>query len=159
NTGGTAALAAGGNPFRITKTGPNAISLVNVTVDGAIGDVDVTQGTFRLQDGTTGLGDIFNTLTVHRGATLAFFNLTPNALNKIIMLQDGAIVAHESGRSLVAGGITLQGTNTFNISATGTNALVLSGPTDGDGTLVKSGAGPLVMSSGSISHTGPTRVN
>jgi autotransporter-associated beta strand protein len=81
-------------------------------------------------------------------------------LNKIIVLQDGATVAHENGRSLVSGAITLQGTNTFNVSSGGTNpGFLISGPFDGDGTLVKVGSGSLVLSSGSVNHTGPTRVN
>jgi autotransporter-associated beta strand protein len=157
NTGGAANLRSGGNPWKITKVGPDAVSLVNVTVDLAIGDVDVLEGTFRLQDGTTGLGDNFNTLTVNGGATLAFFNLT-NPLAKPIVLRDGATLAHENGRSHVGGAIYLEGgTNTFNVANA---SLEFSGQTDGPGTLVKSGAGSLVLAAGIAgNHTGPTRLN
>ena len=161
NTGGTASLLSGGQAFRITKIGPNAVSLVNVGVDAALGDVDVQQGIFRVEAGTSGLGDIFNSLTVHGGATLALFNLNPNPLNKMIFLSDGATVMHENGLSMVGGAITLEGANTFNVSNGGTNpSLLLSGPTDGPGTLLKTGTGPLVIDiSSAVRHTGPTLVN
>jgi len=158
NTGGAASLSSGGNPFKITKVGSNQVSLVGVTVDAALGDVEIVSGTLSVQTTTTGLGDVFNTLTVHGGATLGFFNLNPSALNKVISLQDAATVFNESGTSLVDGGITLNGSNTFNSVSAGTNALVLRGPIDGAGTLVKVGAGPVVIAGGAA-HTGPTFVN
>ena len=159
NTGGTARLNTGGNAFKLTKRGPDAVSLVNVNVDPALADVDVVEGTLRLQDATTGLGDLFNVLTVRGGATLAFFNLNVNPLQKQIVLQDGATVAHESGRSLLDSAISLEGSNTFNVASGGTNpSLVLSNVTEGGGTLIKIGAGPLVLAA-AARHTGPTYIN
>lgn len=160
NTGGDARLFSAGAPHKITKVGANAVSIVNAAVDVALGDVDVTQGILRVEGTTTGLGDIFNSLIVRSGATFALFNLNPNALNKVISLEDGATVMHESGRSLVDGPITLNGTNTFNTSNSGGGGgLTLNGPLDGAGALLKLGAGPLVIATGSATYSGPTLVN
>ncbi|HKQ36935.1 MAG TPA: hypothetical protein VJ063_02590, partial [Verrucomicrobiae bacterium] len=102
---------------------------------------------------------IYNTLTVYSGATLAFFNLNPTPLNKYILLQDGATILHENGRSLVNGAITLGGSNTFNVASGGTNpSLILSNMIDGAGSMIKIGAGTLVLA-GAGRHLGPTYVN
>jgi autotransporter-associated beta strand protein len=161
NPGAGATLSSGGATFKITKVGANQVSLVGVTVDTALGDVDVTAGTLSLETTTTGLGDVFNSLTVFSGATLQLWNLNPNPLNKIIMLRDGARVSHGNGRSLVDGGISLQGgTNVFDVANAGTTpSLVLNGPLDGAATLVKMGTGPLVIATTSDARTGPTFVN
>lgn len=160
DSGGPATLSSGATPYKITKVGANQVSLVGVAVDAALGDVEIREGMLSIETSTTGLGDIFNNLIVHSNATLAFFNLNPNALNKIITLQDGAIVFNQSGSSLVDGSITLDGTATFNASSTGSGQLSLRGPVSGPGTLLKTGAGALLIASGNTAtHTGPTRVN
>jgi autotransporter-associated beta strand protein len=161
NTGGTASLLSGGQPFKVTKVGSNQVSLVGASVDTELGEVEIVEGTFSVQTTTTGLGDIFSSVLVHGGATLGLFNLNPNALNKSTSLQDGARVFNESGMSLVSGAITLSGSNTFNTANAGTSpSLVLQGSIGGDGTLVKVGSGPLVIAAGAgANHTGPTYVN
>src|SRR5262249_40950510 len=47
--GATSQLSTGGNPFKITKVGSNQVSLVNVTVDPALGDIDVQGGRFSYE--------------------------------------------------------------------------------------------------------------
>lgn len=158
NVGGEASLLTGNNAFKITKISSNQVSLVGVTVDGSLGDVEVQEGMFSVQTTTTSLGDIFNNLIVYSNATLGLFNLNPAGLNKIITLRDGAIVFNENGRSLIDGSITLEGNATFNAANAGTTpALVLNGNVEGVGELLKTGAGPLVIAGGAT-HSGATRV-
>src|SRR4029077_5729702 len=53
-----ASLDTGGQPFNITKTGTNQVSLVSITnVDAALADIDIQQGTFSVQNNTGQLGD------------------------------------------------------------------------------------------------------
>ena len=76
----------GGNAYKLTKTGTNQVSLVGVTVDAALGDVDVLEGTLGLELATTGLGNPANTLTVASGATLQLYALTL-PLDKVLVLN------------------------------------------------------------------------
>ena len=87
---GASELSTGGNPYKLTKLGANQVSLTGVTVDPALGDVEVQQGIFSVETTTTGLGNSASNLTVAAGASLQLFALaTP--LNKVISLtNDGA---------------------------------------------------------------------
>jgi hypothetical protein len=56
--GTVASLDTGGQPYNITKTGTNQVSLVSITnIDAALADIDIQQGTFALQNFTGQLGD------------------------------------------------------------------------------------------------------
>src|SRR5204862_7314963 len=78
-----------GQPFNIAKVGTNQVSLVSITnVDAALGDIDIQQGTFSVQNNTGQLGDPSKTLTVRTNATLDLFALNLFPLNKIIALQN-----------------------------------------------------------------------
>ena len=159
NAGGAASLNSGGASFKITKTGPNQVSLVGVNVDLGLGDIDIQQGIFGVQTTTSQLGDPFATITVHNGATLNLFNLTATPLQKVIALQDGATVWNENGASTISGAITLQGNTTFNVASAGTApSLTVSSPIEGPGGLAKIGNGPLVLNGGNT-YTGPTVVS
>jgi autotransporter-associated beta strand protein len=156
NTGGTATLSTGGKAYNITKVGANQVSLVAVTsIDSALANINVQQGEFAIQTSTTQVGNSTNTITVFNGATLEVWALNSAALNKLIVLNNGATFFNESGSSLVSGPITLQGTNTFNIGGT---SLTVFSPIGGTGPLVESGAGTLVLA-GTNTYTGSTLVN
>jgi autotransporter-associated beta strand protein len=71
--GGLALLSTGGNPFSITKVGPNQVSLVGVGVDGALSNIFVQGGAFSVETTTTTLGNPLGTVAVSPGATLQFF--------------------------------------------------------------------------------------
>src|SRR6185312_1274766 len=72
-------LSTGGNGFSITKVGTNQVALVGVSVDAALGDVDIKEGMFAIQTSTVstsgGFGDASRTITVHPGAMLETYNL------------------------------------------------------------------------------------
>ncbi|RPJ19131.1 MAG: hypothetical protein EHM35_21070, partial [Planctomycetaceae bacterium] len=115
-----AALSTGGNPFTLTKVGPNGVYLPGVTVDPALGDVDIREGLLAIESGTTGIGNPDYTLTVRDGATLQLFNMT-NLLNKRIVLNGTGTnntVNNASGANLVIGPITLNGDCIFSAGGT-----------------------------------------
>jgi fibronectin-binding autotransporter adhesin len=158
NTGGDATLNSGANPFKITKIGSNQVSLVGVAVDAALGDVDVQQGTFRVQ--TTGaIGNPSSTLTVHGNASLALFNLdTP--FHKTVMLQQGSRVWGESGSNIVNGQIVVEGNAVFDVANAGTTPiLIVNAEIGGAGGLVKVGSGRMVMNGAFNSYGGPTTIS
>jgi autotransporter-associated beta strand protein len=158
---GSATLLTAGAAHKITKTGPNQVSLVGLTaVDPAFGDIEIQQGTFSVQTTTVQLGDPGKTVTVLAGATLGLFNLNPSPLNKLIVLKDGAIVFHENGSSGISGPISVEGNALFNVANAGANpALTVSSDLGGAGGLTKIGAGPLVLAGPFNDYSGPTIVS
>jgi|GEM_PF-2703475 len=162
--GPPAALLAGGQPFKITKVGTNQVSLVGVgTIDSALGDVDIQQGTFAIQTTTVQVGNPTNTITVRSNAVLDVWNLNSSPLNKRILLNDGATIYNESGASIITGPVTLNtnsagaaGTAKFNVAITTT--LLFNGPVNGPGNLAKVGPGFLSLN-GTNGYAGSTTVN
>lgn len=152
--GGSATL---NGAFKITKVGSNQVSLVGLTaVDAALGDIDIQQGTFSVETTTVQLGDAMATLTVHGNALLNLFNLNPNPLNKVIVLQDGATVRNENGISALNGAVTLEANATFNAANAGTTPmLTCNGRLGGPGNLLKIGSGPMTLN-GPHDFTGAT---
>ena len=89
--GAGAYLSTGGHSYNLTKAGNNIISLVGVTVDPMLGDINVNGGDLGLETTTT-LGDPAKTATIAAGATLHMYRLS-TALNKNIVLNGGALSA------------------------------------------------------------------
>jgi len=163
NTAGTASLntAPPGSAYKITKTGTNQVSLVGVTtVDPALGDIDIQQGTFAVQTSTVRLGDPAHNVIIHSNAVLNFFTLS-TPFNKNIVLQDGGTLFNEKGPSYISGGstITLQGNATINAANNGTPPVLnCSNAIVGSGNLVLTGGGILALA-GTNTYTGSTLVN
>jgi fibronectin-binding autotransporter adhesin len=151
---GGGALSTGGNPYNLTKTGANQVSLVSVVVDPALGNVDVQQGSLALQENTTGLGNPADTLTVESGASLEFYKLT-NELDKVITLVgsgSGAYsISNDSGANVILGPVTLSGDCSIVVNGT---SLALDGSLTG-GQLTKDGSGTLIIN-GTGSNAGIT---
>lgn len=109
--------------FSITKVGPNQVSLVSITnVDAGLGDIDIQQGTFAVQNNTGQLGDPNRTIFIRTGATLDLFNLNLNPLNKIINVTNTGVITNESGTSIIIGPVSIVGKVTFGI----TNSLIIT---------------------------------
>ncbi len=100
-TGSTATLAqvsTGGNAYKLTKVGNNQISFVGVQIDSALGDVDIKQGIINLQQGTNGLGNPANKVTVESGGILNLYSLAA-ALDKEVHLQGGMLYAQSNSQA------------------------------------------------------------
>jgi autotransporter-associated beta strand protein len=150
-------LSTSGNAYNITKIGGAQVSLVGTTVDPALGNIDIQQGTFSIETTTTGAGNPANTITVQSGATLQIFGLT-TALNKIIVLNgDGSrgTLSNSSGANVVIGPITLNGPCLINAGGT---SLTLSNSVSGSGSLTKTSGGLLSLA-GAVNYTGETVVS
>jgi fibronectin-binding autotransporter adhesin len=162
NTGGTASLSTGGNPYNITKVGTNQVSLVAVTVDGALGDVEIKEGIFGIQTTTVslsgGLGDPNKTITVHSNATLNVWR-TAVPINKIVVLKNGSTVWSENDSNILSGPVTVEtGTTTLHVQSSGTiPSLEFTGGISGPGGIVKIGAAPLRLY-GDNTYSGSTTI-
>lgn len=146
-----AALSTGGNAYSLTKIGANQISLVGVTVDPTLGNVDLQQGILSLETATTGLGNPASSLTVAAGASLQFFQLT-NQLNKVISLASDSFtpsIVNNSGANTIIGPITMTTDCIFNVNGTSLN---VAGNLSG-GILTKQGTGTLAIG-GAATHAG-----
>jgi fibronectin-binding autotransporter adhesin len=159
NSGGAASLSTGGQPFKLTKVGANLIALQNIaTVDPALGDIEVQQGTLEFNGLTASMGDPLHTNTVDAGATLQFasdsvvwnkyFNFNGNG--STTTLNNGTSATTE-----LAGPVELHGGVIFNVGGT---LLTISGAISGDGSLTKNGTTPMVLT-GDNSYTGDTTIN
>ena len=150
-------LASSGQPYKITKVGTNQFSLVAVSVDPGLGDIDVREGTFAVQTVTSQLGNPSRTLTVFPGATLELWNLNTAPLNKRIVLSNLATVFNENGNSIITGPVSLtNGTSVFDIG--GSSLTISNNVLAGPGGLTKTGSGVLTLR-GSNTYAGETFIS
>jgi fibronectin-binding autotransporter adhesin len=162
--GGAGQLSTGGNPYNLTKIGTNQVSLVGVTVDGALANINVQSGTFSVETTTTGLGNSADTLTLSSGATLQLYNSTTALSKQFALNGDGATTTLNCGagvgNTISASTITLTGNCVFN-AASGTTLTFTGGSTlSGGGSYLQTGAGTnIIASSASATYTGGTTVS
>jgi autotransporter-associated beta strand protein len=148
-----------GSPFTLTKTGASYVGLVGVAVSNP-GNIDVAQGTFSIQTGTTMGGTSDNTITVRNGATLSSWQAAnPTAWS--LDLKGGATLRAESAALATnnrwGGPVTLEDAGIITIQADGT--MTISGAMSGTGSAItKTGTGVTFLA-GANSYTGLTQVN
>ena len=149
-------LNTSGQPYKLTKVGPQQFSIVSATVDPAFGDVDVQQGIFSFEGNSTTLGDASKTVTVRSNATLQLWAAT-NQIDKKIVFQGGttANLINGSGSNTLVGPLTVDGGSLWNIGGT---SLAIYGNLDGAGGFNKSGGAPLYLY-GANTHAGNTVIS
>ena len=154
----TALLSTGGQPYNLTKTGTNQVSLFGVAVDPALGNIDIQQGVLSIQGNTTSLGNPTSTLTVQQGATLQFLAATNRVNKNFVLTGDGVAdtVDAASGNNTMIGLVTLVKDCGFRMQ--GVTTLTNRGPIGGSGGLIKTGGGTLVLTA-TNTYTGNTRVS
>lgn len=151
----------GGGPS-LTKVGSDLVQMAGVQIDSTLGDILVGGGTLGFQWQIPTLGDPARMLSVSNGASIAFYDMS-NAVSKVLYLNDGSTVLGQHGASVEFDGpVTLNGTNTFNIS--GSVEFLCANAIGGTGNLVKTGTGNLVLSlaqaaGGTETYSGATYVN
>ncbi len=155
----TASLSTGGNAYNLIKVGANQISLVGVTVDASLADIDLRSGILSYETGTTGLGNPANTLSVAGAATFQVWS-TASALNKKMVLADNSTLISGAGANTILGSINLLGDTGGGptVSAAAGTSLTINGVVSGAGNITKTGTGT-VMLAGTNTYTGTTTVS
>lgn len=155
-----ATLDTGGNAYNLTKVGTNQFSLVGVTVDAALANINVQAGMLSVETSTSSLGNPANSLTVSAGATLQLYGTT-TPWDKVFALNGDGVATTvnvpNGAANTIQGAVTLTGSCIFNNGASGNN-LTLNGVVSGGGSLIKSG-GSFLMLNGAGSYSGSTTVN
>jgi len=144
-------LSTGGNAYNLTKVGSGFIGLVGVTVDPKLFNIDIQQGTFDLENTTSGsLGDTNGTLTIEGGATLTFWQLL-NPLSKPVTFNDGSTLNNSSGTTTFNGPVALDGYLTAGLSG----SVTINGTLSGTGPLeIATGSGNMLSLNGTNSYAG-----
>jgi autotransporter-associated beta strand protein len=150
------ALLDAAGAYKLTKVGINQVSIVGASVSATLDDVNVNQGIFSLETGST-LGNPAKTLTVAAGAT---FQLVSNAVpvDKICVFNGtgtNTTVNNFQGVNAISGAITLNSDVIVNVAPT---QLTFSGAVGGTGNLIKSGSARLVLG-GASSYSGTTTIS
>ncbi len=155
-----ASLSTGGVARKITKIGGNQVGIVGVTVDPALGDIEVQSGIFSMEAATTSLGKPAANLIVEPGATFQMFAIT-NFLNKVFTLgSDGVAntISATSGSNNVVGPMNITNNCLFNVNNNAVS-LTLNNVISGPGQITKIGAGLLTLSGNSPDYSGGLLVN
>ncbi len=151
--GGTSALDMGG--FNLTKVGANFIPLVSTVVNNP-GNIVISNGMFGVQLSANLNGSSANTMTVHTGGTLEFYQSSV-APTWTLLMQHGSTIWGESGFSGQndwAGPITLNGAVTLQADG----QLNITGEFSGPGSITKIGNNIATLSA-SNSYAGNTTVS
>jgi fibronectin-binding autotransporter adhesin len=153
---GLGSLLTGGQPRKLIKTGANSFGIIGVTVDAALGDVEIRQGLLGLQDAITGLGNPASNLVIFPGGTLQMFAVT-NHLDKVITIgSDGgtpSVSATSGNGNTIVGPMAITNDSTFNVGGVAVS-LNLDNVITGPGGITKIGAGHLILSGNSPAYTG-----
>ena len=155
-----ATLSTNGQPYKLTKIGANQFSLVQTTVDSALGDIDINDGVFAFQTTTNGLGDPNHTLTINTPGALNFFN-TPATLDKKVVSNGGRIWTENANNNNIGNTgnpqpVTLNSTTTF--QQDNNTTLTVNAPIGGAGGLLKTNPGTLILNLAN-SYSGTTTVS
>jgi autotransporter-associated beta strand protein len=159
NSGGTASISSGGNPYSITKVGNNNITFANIsTFDAAISNIDIQAGELEFSGLTSDMGNPLATNIVESGGELAFENGTVTWNKNFLFNGNGSSPTVEvdgGGYPTLNGNVQLSsGGCVFNVTGL---AMQIIGPISGPGDLIKEGAAPLALE-GTNTYTGDTTI-
>ncbi len=149
------------SPYKLTKVGLNQVSLVGVTVDTALSDINVLSGVLSVETSTSSLGDGSRSLTVAAGATLQLYNTTTAFSKNYILNGSGTNTTLNCGSgtaNALGGPVTVIGSCLFN--AAGGTTLTFNGPLSGGGSVLKTGGGTNMIANGvAATYTGSTTIS
>lgn len=147
-TAGTGVLDLAG--FTLTKTGANAVSLVDSSITAA-GSINVTQGQLGLTRSTvSGAGSI----NFASGTTLLLENNSSGTVTKSIS-ADGSTIRNQGAVFTVGSNLTLANAVTTDTLTD----LTFTGSVTGSGSLTKTGAGKLVLTGSASAYTGSVAIS
>ena len=149
------------NDFTITKVGSNYVGLTSVNVTPGAGNIDVKEGWFTTEGGTTMGGSAANVLTVRGGAAYDIYALTTPIAWSLVMADNAKFYSRSgnvTSQNIWAGPVTLNGRATFD----GASATLdmLSGSIAGSGFVVKTGTGSSTyFTSSNNTYSGTTTIS
>jgi fibronectin-binding autotransporter adhesin len=159
NSGVTASLSTGGNPFNLTKVGANTITLQNLTtVDTALANIDVQQGTLAFNGITPNMGNPAATNIIEAGAIESFSQDSVLWNKNFVFNGDGSTTTIVNGTSATTeldGPVVLNGSVVFNIGGT---SFTITNTISGAGGLIKIGGTAMVLT-GPTTYTGDTIIS
>jgi fibronectin-binding autotransporter adhesin len=151
----SAALSTGGNGYSLTKVGANQVSVVDATVDPALGDLNILAGLLSFEL-SSGAGDPNATVNASPNAALQLWGRTTDFVKKGFLTGGRNLVVPSGGGSANwVGSITVS--NTVMIESAGTG-ITITDPVIGPGSLVKTGAAVLVLSGDNVYAGNTTNV-
>lgn len=159
NVLGSATLAM--NNFTITKVGSNYVGLTAVTVSPGTGCIDVREGYFTLEVGTTLGGDSNNLMTVRSGAVFDVYQLSAPVAWTLYMEDNARFLTRSStvssNQNVWGGPVILAGRAVFDAVGAYTNTM--RGTISGSGSVVKTYAGSTTYFLGTNTYSGMTIVS
>jgi autotransporter-associated beta strand protein len=142
----------------LTKVGANLFGITSINVANP-GNIDVREGSFRLETSTKLNGDAANTLTLRSGARFEAYSL-PAPIPWSLAMEDNATFAAVQGSSTTlniwSGPAALAGTGLFD---SGSYSATLAGEISGPGRLLKTGTGTLYLSGQNNTYGGGTTLS
>jgi fibronectin-binding autotransporter adhesin len=159
NSGGGASVSTGGQPFSLTKTGVNQLTLQNLaSVDASLANINIQKGILEFSGLTPGMGDPNYTNSVAAGAELSFSQSTVAWNKQFVFNGDGSSLTVNVGTSAspeLDGPVTLHGGCVFNV---GGISLTITNTISGDGGIIKNAGSPMILTGPTV-YTGDTTVN
>jgi autotransporter-associated beta strand protein len=160
----TDGLNSGSTAFTLTKVGLNQVSLINATVDSALGHIDVQQGMLNFQGTTTSMGDPTSNIVVRAGATLSFYDTSTLWDKKFMLFGNGSTpsVWNYDGTHAIVGTVILNGNCVFGGAPVGRGvpvSITLNGPVTGTGGLIKSDLQNTLILAATNDYAGTTTVS
>ena len=149
------------NGFNVTKIGSNYVGLTGVAVTPGAGNIDIQQGIFTIEAGTTMGGSAANSFTVQNGATFDIYALIAPVAWSLVMNENSRFYARAgsvTNQNILAGPVTLNGRSVFD----GVNPTIatFSGAITGTGSVVKTGAGVTTyFTSSNNTYSGATTIS
>jgi autotransporter-associated beta strand protein len=142
----------------LTKVGANLFSITSIDVANP-GNVDLREGSFRLETSAKLNGDAANTLTLRSGARFESYNLAtpvPWSLDMENNATFAAVQGNTAALNIWSGPATLGGTALFD---SGGYSATLAGDLSGPGRLLKSGNGTLYLTGKNNTYSGGTTLS
>lgn len=142
----------------LTKVGLNLFSITSISVANP-GNVDLREGSFRLETSAKLNGDAANTLTLRTGARFESYNLAtpvPWSLDMENNATFAAVQGNTAALNIWSGPATLGGTALFD---SGGYSATLAGEISGPGRLLKSGNGTLYLTGQNNTYGGGTTLS
>jgi autotransporter-associated beta strand protein len=147
-------LSTGGQARKLTKVSTSTLRMANLTLDNALGDIEIQAGTLSLQGAMSSFGNPANSFIVAGSATLQFNSLGIE-IDKRLVIQDNGVVNNNGGLNTYDGPVTLQGNGIFNIAGSG---MTFTNVISGTGSLSKVTGNAAMTLMASNTYTGDTTI-